>query len=127
MEATVWLGELTASEAIREYLLTVKEGHPYGFWKIWRQFKKRTSYQAVRRLFWILKEIGLIEPVRFETSKAPFKKHLYRIVPETAEDPRWFRPQTELYPDTALGRRYREMIEKGLKPKGGRRPRYTRA
>ncbi len=118
------LAGYTIAEAIRRYLLEQGEGHAYEFWKFWRVLKKRTSYQAVRRYFWILKEIGLIEFVRAEPARAPFKKRIYRIIPGMEEDPRWRHPQIELYPDTALGRRYRTMIERGLIPKGGRRAPY---
>lgn len=118
------LEDLRAGEAIREYLQTMDEGNPYGFYKLWRQVKKRTSYQSVRRYFWILEELGLIEFVRAEPSKAPFRKRMYHIVSGMEDDPRWYHPQSELYPDTALGRRHREMVERGLKPKGGRRPKY---
>lgn len=125
MEERLLLAGYTTGEAIREYLLTLGEGYPYGFYKLWRQFKKVTSYQAVRRYFWILKEIGLIESVRYEKSRGHFRKHFYRIVPRMEDDPRWGRPQAELYPDTRLGkRRYDKLRERGLKPRGGRRAPY---
>jgi len=125
MAERVMLAGMGTGEAIREYLLTVKEGNPYEFFKVYSMFSKRVSYDSVRRYFWILKEIGLIEPVRFEVGKAPFRKHLYRIVPGREDDPRWLRPQIELYPDTRLGRKgYEKLRKKGLKPKGGRRRKY---
>lgn len=112
-------------EAIREYLLTIKEGYPYAFYKIWRQFKKKTSYDSIRRYFYILEEIGLIESIRFEKGKSPFPKHYYRIVPGMEDDPRWMHPQSELWPDTKLGKKgYAKLRKRGLKPKGGRRPQY---
>lgn len=123
--AVLVLEGFTASEAIREYLLALGEGYPYGFWKLWRRFKKKTSYKAVRQLFWTLKEIGLIETARWERGTTPFRKHLYRAVPGKEDDVRWFRPQQELYPATALGGSgYAKLKQQGLEPKGGRREQY---
>lgn len=99
-------------EAIREYLLEVDEGYPYEFYKVYRQFKPSTSYQSVRRYFYILEEIGLIESARWEESRAPIRRHLYKIRGDP-EDPRWIRPQVELYPQSALGRRFKELKEEG--------------
>jgi len=98
MEKELYLLYLTTNEAIREYLLTMGEGYSYGFWKIWRQFKKKTSYASIRRNFWILKELRLIESVRFEKDKTPFRKHIYRIVPGMEDDPRWMHPEEALWP-----------------------------
>lgn len=113
------------SEAIRDYLLTMKEGNPYGFYKLFSQLKPTTSYASVRLYFWILSEIGLIESVRFAPSKRGFKKHLYQIVKGQETDTRWWHPQGELYPDTMLGRAgYAVLKKKGLKPKGGRNRAY---
>ena len=121
------LAGMNTGEAIREYLLTVKEGNPYGFYKIYVQVAPKTSYDSVRRYFYILKEIGLIESVRFVKSKAPFRKHLYRIVPGKEDDPAWRHPQMELWPDTGLGSAgYEELRKKGLKPKGGRKREYRK-
>jgi len=122
----LYLKGLPTAEAIKEYLLTMGQGNPYGFYKIWRQLKKATSYKAVCSMFWVLKEIGLIESVRYEPSKfSGFKKHYYRVAPGRAEDPAWQNPQAELYPDVALGGSgYAELKKLGLKPKGGRRSKY---
>lgn len=127
MEKQLFIQGLPEGEAIREYLTVMEEGNPYGFFKLWRQFKKSTSYDSVRRYFYILKELGLIEPVRFTPGQRGFRKHLYKVVPGTEEDPRWTFPQRELYPDTALGRRgYEKLAKRGLKPKGGRTRKYRK-
>jgi len=121
--ALLELAGLNTGEAIREWLRIVGEGNPYAFYKLFRQVKPSTSYDSIRRYFWILKEIGLIESVRFEEA-APkqFRKHFYKLVPERIEDPAWWAPQTYFYPDTGLGSSgYRALAEKGLKPRGGRR------
>lgn len=113
------------SEAIQEYLLTMKEGNPYGFYKIFSQLKPTISYASVRLLFWVLHEIGLIESIRFEPSMRGFRKHFYRVIPGRETDTRWYHPLGELYPDTKLGKTgYAELKKKGLKPKGGRNRAY---
>jgi len=97
--------------AIREYLSYVGEGYPYEFYICFKRVKPSTSYESVRRYFYILKRIGLIEPVRREpSSKGGFDRTYYRIV--IYDDPRWFAPQEALYPETRLGkRRYEKYIE----------------
>lgn len=102
--------------AIREYLQYVGEGYPYEFYVCFKKVKPSTSYASIRRYFYILKRIGLIEPTRTEPSKrGGFPRTYYRIV--VYDDPRWLAPQEALYPETRLGpKRYkaykaREMIE----------------
>lgn len=123
--SVLYLENLTVGEAIREYLRTMGSGNPYGFYKLWRQVKKVTSYDSIRKTFWILKQLGLIEFAGYghETkgfTKA-FRKRFYRITRGMKEDERWRSAQSELYPDTGLGSKgYAKLAEKGLKPKGGR-------
>ena len=125
MSAQVVLEGMFAGEAIREYLSVLGRGNPYGFFKLYRQVKETTSYQAVRRYFWILKEIGLIQPVGYGPGKKHFKPHLYRVTPGKMDDPAWWHPQGELYKGTLLGKAgYAKLRSKGLKPKGGRNPKY---
>lgn len=97
--------------AIREYLSHVGEGYPYEFYKCFQKIKPTTSYASVRRYFYILKRLGLIEPVRKEpSSKGGFKRTYYRIV--IYDDPRWFAPQEALYPETRLGaKRYMKYVK----------------
>lgn len=90
--------------AIREYLAYVGEGYPYEFYVCFKKVKPTTSYASVRRYFYILKKLGLIEPVRTEpSSKGGFPRTYYRIV--IYDDPRWLAPQEALYPETALGKK----------------------
>jgi hypothetical protein len=101
-------------------------GNPYGFYKLYRIVKATTSYDGIRKYFFILKTVGLIRAVGRDKSKSGFPRHLYELVPERAEDPAWWHPQIELYPDTGLGRAgYQRLTERGLKPRGGRRLKYT--
>ncbi|RLG79767.1 MAG: hypothetical protein DRO09_03995 [Thermoprotei archaeon] len=97
--------------AIRYFLLAVGEGCPYWFYKCFREVKPTTSYRNVVRYFYFLKKLGLIEPVRKEPRLSPsgkpygFPRTYYRIVPGMEDDPRWFAPQAELYPETRLGKK----------------------
>ena len=94
--------------AIREYLLQFGRGYPYDFYRRFAKVKPTTSYESVRRYFYILKRLGLIERVGTEEGKGVWSRSLYRIVPGAEDDERWFHPQVELYPATRLGsRRYR--------------------
>lgn len=97
--------------AIREYLNYVGEGYPYEFYICFKRVKPSTSYESVRRYFYILKRLGLIEPVRREpSSKGGFPRTYYRIV--VYDDPRWIAPQEAIYPETRLGkRRYEHYVE----------------
>lgn len=112
-------------EAIREYLLREGEGYPYGFYREYKTVKPTTSYDSIRRYFYILKQLGLIELVRTEPSRGQFPRHMYRIVPGMERDPRFGAPQVELYPQTKWGkRRYRRRKELGLPIHKGRREEY---
>lgn len=105
----VELTEPLTGTAIREYLMEVGEGHPNGFYTAFKAVKPSTSYQSVRRYFWICKKLGLIEPTRREFGRGYIPKQLYRIVPGAEGDPRWSAPQASLYPETRLGaRRYKK-------------------
>jgi len=73
-------GELSASDAYRMLRL-----------------ERRTSYQAVLRLFYDLRRLGLIEFVRAEPTPTGIEKRYYRIVPGKEEDPRWVGAHHKLF------------------------------
>jgi hypothetical protein len=101
--------------AIREYLLAVREGCPNDFYKEFRKVKAKTSYGSVRRYFYILKKLGLIEPTRREWGRGTIPKQLYRIVPGMEDSPLWSAPQVALYPATRFGgARYTKAKRRGL-------------
>jgi hypothetical protein len=130
MVREVKLTERLTGLAIREYLLVVGEGYPHEFYHNFKKIKPTTSYASVRRYFYILRELGLIEPTRVVRGRGRWPIHLHRIVPGM-EDERlmdiWRAPQRELYPATGLGRkRYRKRIEEGLPVPKGRRKAYRR-
>lgn len=125
MSIVVLEGMLTG-EAIREYLLKSKMGNPYGFFTTYRQVSKRVSYHSVRNYFYVLKELGLIQSVGFVPGMAPWRKHMFTVVKGKEADPAWTHPQIELYPSTKYGKKgYLKLKKRGLRPKGGRRPKYT--
>jgi len=65
---------------------------------------RKTSYVAVQRLFYDLRQIGLIEFSHSEPGKAPIDRRYYRIIPGGEDDPRWDTyPHYELYPSAKLG------------------------
>lgn len=126
MSATVILEGMLTGEAIREYLLRAKMGNPYGFYTAYRPFSRRVTYESVRKYFYILKELGLIQAVGFVPGMAPWRKHMFTVVKGKEADPAWTHPQIELYPSTKYGKKgYLKLKKKGLRPKGGRRPKYT--
>ena len=65
---------------------------------------RKTTYVAVQRLFYALRELTLIEFTHSSPGKAPIDKRYYRIVPGKEGDPRWDTyPHYELYPSARLG------------------------
>jgi len=62
------------------------------------------SYPTIQRIFYALRQIGLIEFTHSEPGKAPIDKRFYRIVPGKENDPPWEAyPHHELYPSSKLG------------------------
>jgi len=104
--------------SIREFLLELEPvggGCPYDFFEVYRAIRKIT-YGSVRRYFWILKLLGLIEPtVRGPSERGGWPKQLYRIVPGREEDHRWYNAPVYVYPATKWGKAgYYEAKAKGL-------------
>jgi hypothetical protein len=61
------------------------------------RLERRTSYQAVLRLFYDLRRLGLIEFVRAEPSPTGIEKRYYRIAPGMEDDPRWIGAHHRLF------------------------------
>ncbi len=81
-------GELCATEARR--LLKV--------------LGRKMSYASVQRLFYDLRQIGLIEFTHSEPGKALIDKRYYRIIVGKENDSRWDTyPHYELYPSAKVG------------------------
>lgn len=93
--------------AVRDYFLERGEGYASEFLREWRkQTNRKPSAASISRLFWILRQLDLIEKVRDEPSGRGRPRAIYRIFPGRENDPAWFNPQAALLPETALGRRY---------------------
>lgn len=115
------------TEYIRDYLLKFGEGSPSDIYRYYRDrskslkaeaevepdwFKKmimlrdakmygRISYRSIVRLFYILRQLELIEFTRSEPAHG-LNKNFYRIVPNRTKDIKGG-VQFELYPDSKWG------------------------
>jgi hypothetical protein len=109
---------LGTGAAIRDYLLMVGVASPYDFYKEFKKVKPTTSYESIRRYFYIARKLGLIRLVRTEpSSKGGFSKRFYELVPGAEHDPRWEYLQIAYYPITGFGgrhgKRYKRWVEMG--------------
>lgn len=83
---------------------------------------RQTSYMTVQRLFYDLRQIGLIEFTHSEPGKAPIDKRYYRITPGKKADSKWNTyPHYELYPSAKLG-----ALKYELGTSVGRKPEYAK-
>ena len=65
---------------------------------------RRATYASVQRLFYSLRQIGLIEFTHSEPGAAPIDNRSYRIIACKEDDIRWDTyPHYELYPAAKLG------------------------
>lgn len=123
---------------LRDYLIEYGPINPYGFWQHLQEIGKRTiaapgahrlelllaeqrrrmylapSYGSVRRLFWMLAQVGAIEFDREEPSKRGKPRRFYRL-----GDERWFVAGLQVYfwPETGLGgTRYRSYKARDKEP-----------
>lgn len=65
---------------------------------------RKTSYAAIQRIFYDLRQLGLIEFTHSEPGKAPIDRRYYCITTGMEDDPRWDSyPHYELYPSARLG------------------------
>lgn len=117
------------AEAIRDILLETGGTWPQ---ELHRRLKEKPmtwkrSYLTVVRLIHALETIGLVEFVESRKGTDLLERHIYRIKPGRAGDPRWKKhPLHELYPATSLGAiQYWRLQEVGKVP-SGRRDQYKR-
>lgn len=92
--------------AIQAIMLDQGEAYPFEVYRALRlQYpKKKTSYASMRRLFWALERIGLIEFSRVASSERGWDRRYYRVAPGMENDRRWYTyPLIELYPSAQLG------------------------
>lgn len=117
---------------IRTRLLVTKGDYAYHVWKQFSKFlaeqygQEPPTYLSFARYWWLLKELGLIEPVgRPKKSRRGKPRQLYRVVPGKESEKLWpSNPQVQMYGESVrLGRRrYRRRILK-VPPKPVGRPR----
>ena len=140
---------ISTATFIRDHLQTTKGDYCYHVWKLFSayltniQFETPPKYDSFKRYWWILSNLGLIEPIGPpQKGKRGLPIQLYRIKPGMAESPKWRNPQAELdilrgrlwldpatkrkIPVTRLGaRRYRRRVLK-LPPRKPGRPRKVK-
>jgi len=118
---------------IRSRLLITKGDYAYRVWQAFSRLlvevhgQKPPRYSSFAKYWWILKQLGLIEPIGAPTRgpKGGRPRQLYRIVPGKEPERLWpTNPQYEMYGEAVrLGRRrYRRRVLK-IPPKGVGRPR----
>ena len=86
--------------------LFVKRGElcPIDAHRALKESGRKTSYAAILRLFYDLRQLSLIEFIRVEPGRAPIDKRYHRIVPGKEGDRRWqSHPHHILYPASAIG------------------------
>jgi hypothetical protein len=90
---------------IREYLLEHGEAYPQEIWRALKEKRKSLgiAYGTVRSFhlnyIYVLKKLGLIQPVRREKVNPKwFPRTYYRIVPGMEDSPLWSAPQIALDP-----------------------------
>lgn len=115
---------------IRTRLIVTRGDYCYRVWKefskyLVEQFGQRPpTYQSFSRYWWILKQLGLIEPLgRPRKSKGGKPSQLYRVVPGREPESTWpTNPQFEMYGvNVRLGkRRYKRRVLKIPPPPPGR-------
>ena len=85
------------SAAVRAFLVLKGRASINDFYTMYKPFKWSTSYLAVDKMFWTLKQLGLIRVVGHAKGRGPIPKTLYEAVPERLEDPGWNDPRKALW------------------------------
>lgn len=103
------------AELLRDLFISTGEVCPADAYRALKAKAHKTSYAAVLRLFYALRQLSLIEFTRSEKGKAPIDRRYHRIIPGKEDDSRWqTNPHHLLYPDSAIGGlNYREGASRG--------------
>lgn len=97
-------GKPGIARLLRDFLIEKGELCPTDARRLLRAGGRKTGYATVQRLFYDLRELGLIEFTHSQPGKAPIDKRFYRIAPGKEKDHRWDTyPHYELYPSAKLG------------------------
>lgn len=108
---------------VRDLFVSKGELCPAGAYRALKGRAHKTSYPAVLRLFYDLRQLSLIEFTRSEEGRTPIDRRYHRIVPGKENDPCWqSNPHHLLYPDSAVGGLYyREGTSRGRDKKYAKR------
>ncbi len=100
---------------LRELFISSGEVCPADAYRAMKAKAHKTSYPAILRLFYALRQLSLIEFTRSEKGCTPIDRRYHRIIPGKEDDPRWrSNPHHLLYPDSAIGGlNYREGTSRG--------------
>ena len=111
------------AELLRGLFISSSEVCPADAYRAIKATAHRTSYPAILRLFYALRQLSLIEFSRCEKGKAPIDRRYHHIIPGNENDPRWrTNPHHLLYPDSAIGGlNYREGTSRGRDSKYAKR------
>jgi len=103
------------AELLRDLFIATGEMCPAGAYRSLKGKARKTSYAAILRLFYDLRQLSLIEFTRSEKGDTPIDKRYHRIIPGKEDDPRWqTNPHHLLYPGSAIGGlNYREGASRG--------------
>lgn len=106
---------MAIARMLRDLFLERRELCPREAYRLLRTQGRKTSYMAIQRIYYDLRQLGLIEFSRSEPGKAPIDKRYHRIIPGKETDTRWqTNPHHLLYPDSAIGGlNYREGASRG--------------
>ena len=90
--------------SLRDLFVRSGELCPTDAHRVLKESGRKTSYAAILRLFYDLRQLSLIEFTHLEPGKAPIDRRYHRIVPGKESDRRWHsHPHHILYPASAIG------------------------
>jgi len=113
---------LKIAMALHDLFVERGELYPAEAHRLLKVMGHKTSYVAIQRIFYALRQLGLVEFTRSEPGKAPIDRRYYQIAAGMEDDPRWDSyPHYELYPSARLG-----ALKYEFGTSGGRAKEYER-
>ena len=103
------------AELLRDLFISTGELCPAEAYRALKGKARKTSYAAILRLFYDLRQLSLIEFTRSEKGNTPIDRRYHHIIPGKEDDSSWqTNPHHLLYPDSAIGGlNYREGTSRG--------------
>jgi hypothetical protein len=103
------------AELLRDLFVSTIEICPAEAYRALKNKARKTSYPAILRLFYDLRQLSLIEFTHEEKGNTPIDIRYHRIIPGKEDDVRWkTNPHHLLYPSSAIGGlNYREGMSRG--------------